>query len=480
VTTALPQGPGQFGARKWVTLGLSVPVTVVSAFFALGFVAASFDDTLTTAGHLTLFTAGLFLVYLAIRCLLVGFVVVDDYVRVRGVWATRTVRRDQIAGFVMECDPADRFHFPTVVATDGRRIRARWAFRRAQGGSAVTTQEIVDAFNRLGWYDEPRLDAALNATDAVRRGAVVAYRWQTPPGWPPPPPGWRPAPGWLPPPDWPPPPAGFQYWQRLEIPVVVSADVAADPDEAPPAGAREHLDTRYALDLAIAKGLPNSDWGMGECGKAIAWLIPLVAASIAIEVWVSGRLGAFIGESAIGLAVVLGAGKAARQSGGWGRALGWELPKLRETWIAFRWFGWNLAARFVAGVFFVLITLPLRGKPQSNVDVSGHKSVLGVLVLIVVAVVIAPVVEEFFFRGLLLRAGMRRFPFWPAAIVTSVLFGLAHVYQVDSLRAKIILGGSISAFGLVQSLLVRRTAKLGANMWVHGFANGLVVLFALA
>jgi membrane protease YdiL (CAAX protease family) len=74
---------------------------------------------------------------------------------------------------------------------------------------------------------------------------------------------------------------------------------------------------------------------------------------------------------------------------------------------------------------------------------------------------------------------MRRFPFWPVAVVTSVIFGLAHVPQVDGARAQIILGGTIATFGLVQCLLARRKARLGPNMLVHAFANGIVVVLAL-
>jgi membrane protease YdiL (CAAX protease family) len=88
-------------------------------------------------------------------------------------------------------------------------------------------------------------------------------------------------------------------------------------------------------------------------------------------------------------------------------------------------------------------------------------------------------VEEFFFRGLLLRAGMRRYRFWPVAIVTSALFGLAHVWQVDTARARIILGGTIGMFGLVQCLLARRKARLGPNMFVHGLANAIAVIVAI-
>jgi membrane protease YdiL (CAAX protease family) len=49
------------------------------------------------------------------------------------------------------------------------------------------------------------------------------------------------------------------------------------------------------------------------------------------------------------------------------------------------------------------------------------------LALTVVAlVVLAPLGEELLFRGLLLRALVRRIRFWPAALVSSLLFAAAH------------------------------------------------------
>ena len=49
------------------------------------------------------------------------------------------------------------------------------------------------------------------------------------------------------------------------------------------------------------------------------------------------------------------------------------------------------------------------------------------LVLTITAlVVLAPLGEELLFRGLLLRALVRRVRFWPAAIISSVLFTAAH------------------------------------------------------
>jgi len=42
---------------------------------------------------------------------------------------------------------------------------------------------------------------------------------------------------------------------------------------------------------------------------------------------------------------------------------------------------------------------------------------------------IAPLGEELLFRGLLLRALVRRMEFWPAAVVSGVIFGIAHIDQ---------------------------------------------------
>ncbi len=46
--------------------------------------------------------------------------------------------------------------------------------------------------------------------------------------------------------------------------------------------------------------------------------------------------------------------------------------------------------------------------------------------LVLVAVVFAPLVEELFFRGLLLRSLQRRVGTGRAVALSSVLFGLAH------------------------------------------------------
>jgi membrane protease YdiL (CAAX protease family) len=49
-----------------------------------------------------------------------------------------------------------------------------------------------------------------------------------------------------------------------------------------------------------------------------------------------------------------------------------------------------------------------------------------VTLTVIALVVLAPLGEELLFRGLLLRGLARRMPFWPAALISSLLFASAH------------------------------------------------------
>ncbi|HEX4901587.1 MAG TPA: type II CAAX endopeptidase family protein [Acidimicrobiales bacterium] len=97
----------------------------------------------------------------------------------------------------------------------------------------------------------------------------------------------------------------------------------------------------------------------------------------------------------------------------------------------------------------------------------------GVLLLVLVVVVMAPLAEEVFFRGMLQRTLARSMPIWPAMILASVLFGVSH-FQPLQLPA-------LAAFGLVLSLLVHRSGRLGPAIWAHvGFNATTVVALLLA
>jgi membrane protease YdiL (CAAX protease family) len=90
----------------------------------------------------------------------------------------------------------------------------------------------------------------------------------------------------------------------------------------------------------------------------------------------------------------------------------------------------------------------------------------------VTAVVLAPVCEEILFRGLLFQGLRRRFPFWPAALLSSALFAVAHV---DVLR----MPGTFVG-GLLLAAIVERRRSLLSSIAAHVVVNGVVIWATLA
>lgn len=89
-------------------------------------------------------------------------------------------------------------------------------------------------------------------------------------------------------------------------------------------------------------------------------------------------------------------------------------------------------------------------------------------VLVVAVVVVAPFVEEMYFRGLLLRALWGRMGRLLTVALSAVLFGLAHV--------KLLQLPALVVFGLVAGTLVVATKRLAPAIWAHAAFNGVTVV----
>jgi membrane protease YdiL (CAAX protease family) len=96
---------------------------------------------------------------------------------------------------------------------------------------------------------------------------------------------------------------------------------------------------------------------------------------------------------------------------------------------------------------------------------------IGVVLLVVLVVVAAPIIEELFFRGLLLRSIEARWNDTLALLASSILFGLAH-FELLQLPALVL-------FGLVAGYCAQRTGRLGMSIWAHVGFNATTVVFLL-
>jgi membrane protease YdiL (CAAX protease family) len=92
--------------------------------------------------------------------------------------------------------------------------------------------------------------------------------------------------------------------------------------------------------------------------------------------------------------------------------------------------------------------------------------------LIVLAVFIAPVVEEVIFRGFVFNALLRYVPVGLAAVASGVIFGLAHFDRTAFFP--------LACGGIVLALVYYRTGSLISSMLTHGTFNAVNVVLVLA
>jgi uncharacterized protein len=98
-----------------------------------------------------------------------------------------------------------------------------------------------------------------------------------------------------------------------------------------------------------------------------------------------------------------------------------------------------------------------------------------IVVIAVLTIVVVPVVEELFFRGLVLGAFRRLFrgagPVLGtalAAVTTGVIFGLAHFELLELL--------GLAVFGVILSYMAIRFGRLGPSIFAHATFNLVAIL----
>jgi CAAX protease family protein len=148
---------------------------------------------------------------------------------------------------------------------------------------------------------------------------------------------------------------------------------------------------------------------------------------------------------------------------------------------------WDVGLGLVVGVGTYVVVLDalyppllsfLRRLSGHKVSVGGTAKHLGSLgrgpgfVAFAVAVAIgAPIAEEIFFRGVLLRALVRRAGEAWGAVLCGVLFGLAHATGTEAAALP-----ALMVFGVILAVLANRTGRLGPGIAAHVAFNGITVL----
>lgn len=110
-------------------------------------------------------------------------------------------------------------------------------------------------------------------------------------------------------------------------------------------------------------------------------------------------------------------------------------------------------------------------EPAENLTDKARGGAGAVVLLVLLVVIGAPLVEELFFRGLLLRSISARWSDGVAIAGSSVLFAMAH-FQLLQLPALLL-------FGVVVGYCAVRTGRLGMSILAHVGFNATTVFLLL-
>ena len=131
--------------------------------------------------------------------------------------------------------------------------------------------------------------------------------------------------------------------------------------------------------------------------------------------------------------------------------------------------GCNILYSLLIQVF----NLPLRTNSDALLQQAKYAPI-STIALLAGAVLIAPICEEIFFRGFLFGGLLHRMSFWPAALLSAFLFGLAHG-DVGSFAV-------LFVFGVVLAFVRWRTGSIWPGIVIHAANNataGLAIILAL-
>jgi len=151
---------------------------------------------------------------------------------------------------------------------------------------------------------------------------------------------------------------------------------------------------------------------------------------------------------------------------------------------------WGLAVGLLARVVASLIEIVGYGQMGSAGATLGEPVydfwwLFGALLA---PVLLAPLVEELYFRGVLLRAvktvtrergASRTVAVAIAMVVSALIFALVHIVTLQQADAALVVGLSTFVFGLGAAVIALTTGRIGGAVIAHITFNALVVLPAL-
>lgn len=142
---------------------------------------------------------------------------------------------------------------------------------------------------------------------------------------------------------------------------------------------------------------------------------------------------------------------------------------------------WGVPAGMALGIAVALVMTPLLillfgddPPTQGVVEIAGSsETAVEQLMIIVSVAVLAPIVEEIIYRGMLLNVLIRRFSVWPSIVVSAALFAMVHVFlDLNAIAALV----GLFLLGLVFGWVSLRRGDISLAIALHSGVNLLAAI----
>jgi hypothetical protein len=144
-------------------------------------------------------------------------------------------------------------------------------------------------------------------------------------------------------------------------------------------------------------------------------------------------------------------------------------------WRAVGWAALGMLAFYALTVIYATVVDP-QAQQEVTDDLGAGDGKLGLIAAGAMVIVVAPFVEELFFRGFFYRALRSRYSIAVAALVDGVVFGVIH-FGFDGADGLLILP-PLAFLGVIFCLVYERTKSLWPVIGMHAFNN--TIAFAAA
>lgn len=160
-----------------------------------------------------------------------------------------------------------------------------------------------------------------------------------------------------------------------------------------------------------------------------------------------------------------------RLTRGFQLTLNWRVTARRFGLIIGSAVGLILVLPMIGVVLTMFVGHPTISQNQASINQTLQGGVLTQIAMVFLAVVIAPLIEETMFRGVVMNTWFKNNRYYADVLLSAVLFGVFHT----TADLSFVTVTPYVVMGAVFALIYRKTGNLAVNIYTHMLYNAIVV-----